>query len=31
MNEIWTEKYRPATLDDVIGQKDVVERLKGYV
>ena len=31
MNEIWTEKYRPKTLDDVIGQKDVTERLKGYV
>ena len=31
MNEIWTEKYRPKTLDDVIGQKDVTKRLKGYV
>ncbi len=31
MNEIWTEKYRPKTLDEVIGQKNVVERLKGYV
>jgi replication factor C small subunit len=27
----WTEKYRPKTLDDVIGQKLVVERLKSFV
>ncbi|MBR2394779.1 MAG: replication factor C small subunit [Candidatus Methanomethylophilaceae archaeon] len=31
MNEIWTEKYRPKTLDDVVGQKHVTERLKAYV
>ena len=31
MNEIWTEKYRPKTLDDVVGQKHVTERLKSYV
>ena len=31
MNEIWTEKYRPRTLDDVVGQKHVTERLKSYV
>ncbi|AGI47715.1 replication factor C small subunit [Thermoplasmatales archaeon BRNA1] len=31
MNEIWTEKYRPKKLDEVIGQKNVTERLKGYV
>jgi len=31
MNEIWTEKYRPKKLEDVIGQKNVTERLKGYV
>ena len=31
MNEIWTEKYRPKTLDDVIGQKHVTPRLKSYV
>ena len=31
MNEIWTEKYRPRTLDDVVGQKHVTERLKAYV
>lgn len=31
MNEIWTEKYRPKTLDDVVGQKSIVDRLKGYV
>jgi len=31
MNEIWTERYRPKSLDDVIGQKHVTERLKAYV
>lgn len=31
MNEIWTEKYRPKKLDEVIGQKHVTERLKAYV
>nr|WP_255354863.1 AAA family ATPase [Candidatus Methanomethylophilus sp. 1R26] len=31
MNEMWTEKYRPKTLDEVVGQKDVTTRLKGYV
>ena len=27
----WTEKYRPNTLDDVIGQELVVNRLKAFV
>ncbi|MFA5452101.1 MAG: replication factor C small subunit [Candidatus Methanomethylophilaceae archaeon] len=31
MNEIWTEKYRPKNLNEVTGQKHVVERLKAYV
>jgi replication factor C small subunit len=31
MSEIWTEKYRPRTLDEVVGQKHVTERLKAYV
>jgi len=31
MNEIWTEKYRPKTLDEVVGQASVTDRLKGYV
>ena len=31
MNEIWTERYRPKNLNDVIGQKHVTERLKAYV
>lgn len=31
MNEIWTEKYRPKTLEEVVGQKHVTPRLKSYV
>ena len=27
----WTEKYRPHSLGDVIGQKLIVERLKSFV
>ncbi len=27
----WTEKYRPKSLNDVIGQKLIVERLKSFV
>jgi len=28
---IWIEKYRPRRLDDMVGQKDIVVRLKSYV
>jgi len=31
MNEIWTEKYRPKVLNDVVGQGNVTERLSSYV
>lgn len=31
MKEIWTEKYRPKNLDEVIGQRHITERLKAYV
>jgi len=31
MNEIWTERYRPKSLSDVVGQKHVTERLRAYV
>jgi len=31
MNEIWTERYRPKDLDEVVGQKHITERLKAYV
>ncbi|WP_191967092.1 MULTISPECIES: replication factor C small subunit [Haloferax] len=29
--EIWIEKYRPQTLDDVYGQEEIVERLRSYI
>lgn len=31
MEEIWIEKYRPKVLNDVVGQDQIVERLKAYV
>ena len=31
MKEIWTEKYRPKNLDEVVGQRHVTERLRAYV
>jgi replication factor C small subunit len=31
MDELWIEKYRPKRLEEIIGQKQVVERLKSYV
>lgn len=30
-DEIWTEKYRPRRLEDVIGQQQIVRRLISYV
>ncbi|MCD1295119.1 replication factor C small subunit [Methanocella sp. CWC-04] len=30
-DEIWTEKYRPKTLDEVVGHEQIVKRLKSYV
>ncbi len=29
--ELWVEKYRPRTLSDIINQKEIVERLRGFV
>lgn len=29
--ELWTEKYRPRTLDDIIDQDEIVVRLKSFV
>jgi replication factor C small subunit len=31
MMDIWIEKYRPKTLDEVVGQDEIVERLQAYV
>lgn len=30
MHEIWVEKYRPQTLEEVVGHPEIVERLKSY-
>lgn len=29
--ELWTEKYRPKTLDEIINQEGIVKRMKGFV
>lgn len=29
--ELWAEKYRPRTLDEIVDQKEIVDRLKGFV
>ncbi len=31
VNEIWTEKYRPKTLDEVVGHEFITSRLKAFV
>jgi len=31
MEDIWIEKYRPTILNDVVGQDEIIERLKAYV
>jgi replication factor C small subunit len=28
---IWIEKYRPRVLEDIIGQQEIIERLRSYV
>ena len=29
--EIWIEKYRPQSLDDIHGQEEIIERLQSYI
>jgi replication factor C small subunit len=31
MKEIWIEKYRPRSLKEVVGQKEITDRLQSYV
>ena len=31
LDSIWIEKYRPKTLSEVVGQDEIIERLKAYV
>ncbi|OYT43557.1 MAG: Replication factor C small subunit [Candidatus Aenigmarchaeota archaeon ex4484_56] len=31
MFELWTEKYRPYNLEDMVGQENIVKRLKSFV
>lgn len=31
MIDVWTEKYRPDTLSEVVGQEEIIERLRAFV
>ncbi|MEM0377254.1 MAG: replication factor C small subunit [Thermofilum sp.] len=31
MSEVWVEKYRPRTLDEIVDQEEIVRRLKEFV
>ena len=31
INSIWTEKYRPQKFDQVMGQKNIVDKLRAFV
>lgn len=31
MEDVWIEKYRPVTLDEVVGQVEITKRLRSYV
>jgi len=31
MNEIWIEKWRPSSLNDIVGQQNIISRLKSLV
>ena len=29
--QVWTEKYRPQRLEEVVGQREIVSRLRSFV
>ena len=31
MIDVWTEKYRPDTLSEVVGQEEIIDRLSAFV
>jgi replication factor C small subunit len=31
MSEIWIEKYRPHSLSDIVGQDEIISKLKSFV
>ena len=31
MNTLWTEKFRPSTFSEIIGQEEIVKRVKAFV
>ncbi|MFQ6136018.1 MAG: replication factor C small subunit [Candidatus Hydrothermarchaeales archaeon] len=31
IEEIWVERYRPDKVEEIVGQKEIVDRLKGYI
>src|SRR3990172_7699458 len=31
IDAVWVEKYRPARVEEIVGQGEIVERLRGYI
>ena len=30
-SEIWTEKYRPSNFEEIVGQEEIIKRIKNLV